>query len=144
MEIRPGFERAKRGLAIAEAAIEEGRRNSNPFGRLVTQADLAGQKERTAVRSLTPEEELHDRQAIRSHTRHAREHATSLLQHLKSDLEPTLLNLNRFVSGGGSRRELADVYESFANAAGTARDLQKLLRKSMDDLREHDRGVREG
>lgn len=143
LELRPDFERAKKSLAIAENAISGERISDNPFGRLVTEADMASQKAAATFRELTLEERAEDRRLIRGHTSVARERATELSEHLKSKLEPALLALSRAMQSAGSgNTDLAKRYEQMQTALSEAADIEEQLVESMALLREHDQQIR--
>lgn len=142
LELRPGFERARKSLAIAENAVSAARKGTNPFGRLVSEDDLASQKTAATFRELTEEERHEDRQLIRGHSGAARETVKELSELLRSQLEPALLGLSRSVSGAG-HTNMAEQYDSLRSAIDKAKDLEKQLETSMAQLRAHDKQIRE-
>lgn len=142
LELRPNFERAKKGLAIAENAVAAGQQNQSPFGRLVSKEDLAGQKMEVQYRELTDEERYEDRQFIRSRTSVVREHTRELLDFLKEELEPAILQLGRVVSGADSGKNLSDVFEHFQAATAKAESMHVQIHGEMERLREHDEKIR--
>lgn len=143
LEIKPDFDRAQRGLAIAENAISDGRKNDNPFGRLVSKEDLAAQKGTENFKELSDRERYEDRHLIRSLTGGVREQAHELADHYKNQLEPVLLSLSRSVSGAGSGKELAGAFEKFLDAVKAAGAIHSQMREGMSSLREHEQELRE-
>lgn len=143
LELRPNFERAERSLAIAENAISGDRIADNPFGRLVSKADMASQKEVVSFRELTQEERAEDRRLIRGHTGVAREQATALTDVLKSKLEPALLGLSRAMQTTGTGNgDLTKHYEHLQLAMDEAATVECQLLESMELLRKHDLEIR--
>lgn len=144
LEIRPDFARAKRGLALAENAIEESKKDTSPFGRLVTQEDLAAQKQRSVLRELTPEEREEDRRLVRVHTSAVRTSAQELAVLLREKLEPAILGLNRAVSNADTSRDLSRPFELFRDTLEAAKKVRTQLRAGVTELREHDQEMRSG
>ncbi len=143
LELRPGFKRAEKSLAIAENAVSTSKQSTSPFGRLVSQDDLASQKSAATFRQLSAEEQHEDRQFIRGHTSAARDTAKGLSELLRSKLEPALLGLSRAVSGHGpGQTELATQYEALRAAITEATELESQLGNEMDQLRVHDKQIR--
>ena len=144
LELRPDFPRAKKGLAIAENAAGENIQKNNPFGRLVSKEDMAGQKnaQLQVSRELTDEERYEDRQYIRGQTGTVRENTRELITFLRDKLEPSLLQLGRVVCGSDSRKDLAGLFDEFQQNYGTAKTLQAEIHREMAELKKHDTEIR--
>lgn len=100
LRVNPKFDRAKRGLALAEKLLAGGNAEmANPFGRLVDTSKLV---ERDAVvvqgPKLTDDERFADRQFIQLSAGESLDQAELLLKHLSERIEPCLLSLTRLLA----------------------------------------------
>ncbi len=142
LELRPDFPRAKKGLAIAENAAGEQIQKDNPFGRLVSKEDLAGQKTDEAFRELSDEERYEDRQYIRGQTGTVRENTRKLITFLREKLEPSILQLGRVVCSSDTGKDLAGLFDEFQQNYTTAKALQAEIHREMAELKKHDTEIR--
>ncbi|MFK7821760.1 MAG: tetratricopeptide repeat protein [Planctomycetaceae bacterium] len=143
LELRPDFERARKGMAIAENAGDAGKKDANPFGRLVSKEDLAKQRHEESFRDLSDAERHEDRQIIRNHTAAMRSNAEQLADFLRNQLEPTLLQLGRTVAEGNAGKDLTATLERFQSGYEQAMTLHEEVHAETDLLREHDKQIRQ-
>ena len=100
LSVNPDFDRAKRGLALAQEMLNGGNAEmANPFGRLVNTDEL-DKKNATAasVRKLTAEERFADRQLIQLAAAESSNLAAHMLTHLKEHVEPSLMTLAKLIA----------------------------------------------
>ncbi|GAB4138221.1 MAG: hypothetical protein Tsb009_06200 [Planctomycetaceae bacterium] len=142
--IQPGFEKARRGLQIAQETLQAERDARNPFGRLVENADAkTQQKIKTSIRTMSEDERIQDRARVAELVTAAQKAASDLLDHFQSTLEPSLLKLNRAVSQGeGAGYSLVEAQEAFSVAMQDNIARRQLLKKTMQEFDEHVRSVR--
>lgn len=139
LEIQPSFKRAERGLESVREAMEAKKESMNPFGRLVNTADAHNQqKKTTSIRNLTDEERIEDRETVAAMAIGISDAATELLVQFQKTLEPCLLRLNREVAQGKKGSfNIIDAHEDFSAGAKENSALRHLLKKRMQDLKNH-------
>jgi len=139
LELRPGFERAERGLILAEQAREKAQQEISPFGRLVSEEQLAVAVVTTATREMSDDERLEDRHALRQLTVEISASSAHLLECLRKELEPSLLALTRAAAqGDDSPTLLADSLPAFQAALLNYLDRRTTMKRHLDQLRAHE------
>jgi tetratricopeptide (TPR) repeat protein len=140
--IRPGFDRAQRGLENAERIANEAKQAISPFGRLVDTEAAARGKSTGFQRKLSDEERAHDRHAVAQLCPELDLSAHNLNQHLKAELERTLLNLSRAIAQGlDGRAALLDAADEFRAAFQRCQELRRSLKRKTLELRAHEEVV---
>ena len=139
LEINPNFERAKRGLVQAENAALEARNAISPFGRLVDEKNVGARAVPQAERPLTESERRQDRQSVQALCNDISNAAGAWLQHLKQELEPRLLALNRLAAQNSDPSlSLARARTEFGAAAEKSAELRRQLKRKLLELRAHE------
>ncbi len=114
--LRPGFERAMRGLQHTQQILDEEKRKTGPFGRLVESSAKSSNVDDAliAMQNLTDEDRLLQRKQIQHVADVAESTARSLASRLHSELEKAVLSLNRAVTqSAGSPFVIQDALEEF-------------------------------
>jgi tetratricopeptide (TPR) repeat protein len=143
LDFRPGFVRAERGLIQAEKARERAKKAISPFGRLVSEEQLAAAAIATAsTRKMSDQERLDDRHAVRQLSVDITADSAQLLNCLRKELEPSLMALARAVAqGDDSPTLLGNCLPAFQSALLNYRDLRTTLKRKLDQLRSHEKFV---
>jgi tetratricopeptide (TPR) repeat protein len=139
LEINPDFERAKRGMVQAENAALTARGAISPFGRLVDEKAYGAKTATQADRPLTEQERQEDRQRVQLLCLEIEAAASLWLQHLKGELEPALLALNRIVAQKSDPSlSMARALTAFRAANEKSSDLRRQLKRKLLELRAHE------
>jgi cytochrome c-type biogenesis protein CcmH/NrfG len=140
IDFRPGFDRAERGLIQAEMARERAKDAISPFGRLVSEEQLAAAAiEKVPIREMSDQERLDDRHAVRQLSVDITADSALLLKCLQKELEPSLMALTRAAAqGDDSPTLLGNCLPDFQSALLNYRDLRTTLKRKMDQLRSHE------
>jgi tetratricopeptide (TPR) repeat protein len=140
LEIDPDFEKAKRGLAEAEAAAMAGKKAISPFGRLVSDQDLAAASAATVpARNLSEPERIADRQALRDIHSSLKSEMQGLYQLVQDELDPAVKMAVRALQ---ENSELFSAQETLKHAADEFRTSRKRVESVIKDLREHEAEMR--
>jgi tetratricopeptide (TPR) repeat protein len=117
--VNPGFDRAKRGLALAQEMLNGGNaETANPFGRLVNTDELDKRNAASAqVRKLTEEERFADRQLIQLAAAESSNLAAQMLKHLREHVEPSLKVVSRLIAqDSGQQRGMYEARQEYHQA----------------------------
>lgn len=142
LELRPDFERAKHGLERAQLAAAEAKQAVSPFGRLVRIEETAPKVEDIPLRILTPQDRFEDRLAVHGRAKALERAASVVLNQLRDELEPALLELAHAFMQSDGRYDFNDEFMAFQRAFGTFRQVVRLLDAASESLREHERQIR--
>ena len=119
LTVNPGFDRAKRGLALAQEMLNGGNaETANPFGRLVNTDELDKRNAASAqVRKLTEEERFADRQLIQLAAAESSNLAAQMLKHLREHVEPSLKVVSRLIAqDSGQQRGMYEARQEYHQA----------------------------
>lgn len=119
LRVNPDFDRAKRGLALAEEMLAGGNAElANPFGRLVDTSKLAERNANVAAGiQLTEEERFADRQLIQMAAAESGNLADQILKHLKHHVEPSLKTVARLIArDSGQQRGMYEARQEYHEA----------------------------
>ena len=142
LELKPGFERAKRGLERPQSAAAEANQTLRPFGRLVPVGETPTDPEHAPMRALTPQERFEDRAAVYSHAKELERAAAVALNQCRDQLEPSLLQLTHAFSQGGDRYDFSDELAAFQHARHGFEQVMRLLSERSESLRRHQQLMR--
>ena len=123
--VKPGYERARRGLDHVRGIMDKNKREASPFGRLVDVDKLVAKDAKIeAGRVLSDDERFEDRQLIQLATAEAGTLAANLRVHLRDHVEPALLTLSRILAQNpDSRHGLYEAYSAYHEAKRFAMEL---------------------
>jgi len=139
LEIDPDFERAKRGLEIAQQAIQQAKSAISPFGRLVDQNSLGPKSVAKVERQLNDTERMKDRQRTYRLVTEIKSQAKAFLQQLTAEFEPQLTELSRAAADGQTApAALNKAIGSYQAALKQSADLRRALKQSLLELRAHE------
>ena len=140
LKVKPGFNRAKRGLEHVRQLMEKNKREASPFGRLVDEEKLEVKGQAVAVgRTLSEDERFEDRQLIQLATAEAGNLATSLCSHLRQHLEPAVLNISRVMAQDpNNRRGLHEAFNQYHEAVRFANQIFDSWQAEHHRLKEHE------
>ena len=119
LRVNPDFDRAKRGLALAEEMLSGGNAEmSNPFGRLVNTEELDKRNAAaTHVRKLSEEERFADRQFIQLAAAESGNLTAQMLKHLREHVEPTLMTVAKMIAQDpGQQRGMYEARQEYHEA----------------------------
>lgn len=140
LELDPNFEKAKKGLVEAEEAVAAGKKAISPFGRLVSDEDLAIASAATApARNLTEPERIADRQAVRDINASLRMEAQEFFRLLQTDLDSAVKFTVRSLQEGS---ELFTAQESLKLAAEEFHTARRRVESVIKELRDHEATMR--
>lgn len=142
LKSHPDSKRAQAALLNAREAKEVNRDSVNPFGRLVDM-DNMGLKDNVVMnRELSPEEQLHDRQMIRSLSRDLFVETENCLEKIRSEVEPALLSISRTLAEGGvSPTNVSSSIEKLQAAISALNQQRKDMRDKVIHIRAHEEVV---
>lgn len=138
LAIDPGFQKAQRGMAEAEARMQETRSSSSPFGRLVDAAAPRHEPAAGPLRQLSDAERRQDRQFLATVCERIESAAVECRDDLKRGLDPGLLALTRTVTSDPNKIQLQQVHERFQEALKETVAARRELRERMQQLRQHE------
>lgn len=140
LELDPTFEKAKRGLAEAEQAANAGKKAISPFGRLVSDEDLAIASANAApMRNLTEPERIADRQAVRDINASLRLEMQELNRQLQEELDTSVKFAVRALLEGV---ELFTAQESLKHAATEFQTARRRVASVIKQLHDHEATMR--
>ena len=139
LEIRPDFDKARVGLEKAEEAVQRAKAESNPFGKLVDTGAIAPKAVPTLTRELTEAERQFDRQHVRQLALDFKALVEEYVGHLKTKLEPALLQLQK-TSAAGDLKAMGFVGAAtdFQEAFQHWRSLRQQVKRKAQELRAHE------
>ena len=123
LQLRPGFQRAENGLQQTRQAVEDQRRNSSPFGRLVPAATVFREETPPTQPTARLTKELRD--SIYQAAADAGSTARLLAAKLKSECEQELLAMSRTVTRNAEQSLL--IQDSQADFRETLRTIVPLF-----------------
>lgn len=138
LELRPNFEKARVGLEKCQTLIADAKRAKNPFGRLVSEAASDPAAAPASARTLTAEEREHDRQRLMQLAGELGAAAQQLLDLLKDDLEPALVELNKTTTQPSPRAAMVENHQIFHNACKQYAPLATRVRELITEIRAHE------
>jgi tetratricopeptide (TPR) repeat protein len=139
IEIQPDLEKAHIGLHKAEAASNQSKKISNPFGRLVNSQTQQVNSAVTMTRELTDAERYDDRQEVKHLADEIERLSKESLELLKTTLEPAILELQRTMAEGSKAQvPLVDVAEIYQAAANQWVEHRKVVKRKVLELRAHE------
>ncbi len=139
IECQPELEKAHIGLQKAEAASNQAKNISNPFGRLVNSQTQQVNAAVTVARELTDAERYDDRQEVKHLADDIERLSKENLEFLKKTLEPAILELQRTMAEGSKAHvPLVDVAEAFQTAADQWVEQRKSVKRKVLELRAHE------
>jgi tetratricopeptide (TPR) repeat protein len=140
LELDPNFEKAKRGLSEAEQSAAAGKKAISPFGRLVSDNDMAIASVATVpARKLSEPERIADRQAVRDINASLRVEAQSFFKELSEQLDPAIKFAVRSLLEGS---EMFTAQESLKHATEEFRTARRRVESVVKQLREHEATMR--
>lgn len=141
LEIRPDFERARRGLEKSRAIAEEKKKAVNPFGRLVNMEELSTRAE-VKHRKLTPQQQYEDRTEVHRMVKECEQAALAMLSMLRDRIGPMISRINQTFLQADDSRLLMREYRSFENDFKIFDQVNDELRKRSESLRQHEAQMR--
>ena len=139
LEVRPGFQRAQSALMRAQAASDEAKKNSNPFGRLVDTDKYRTTHSNQSLRKLSEAEQVEDRLRVYRLSKEIRTEANALVAQLKESLIPILLTMNRDVSEVNFNPwNLEEHFHKYQEAIESYNTQKKALHRKVLELRAHE------
>ena len=119
LRVNPNFDRAKRGLALAEEMLAGGNaEQASPFGRLVDTSKLV-ERNVVAVQGpeLSEEERFADRQLIQLAAAESGNLAAQILKHLKQHVEPSMSAVAKLIAKDpGQQRGMYEARQEYHEA----------------------------
>lgn len=141
VQLRPDFERAIRALSLTEEQIQANKVAANPFGRLVTDEQLAQSTvlNEENFKDLNDEEREIDRSSIARLCRHFRGDVRRILDCLKGELEPLVRQLGRdLTQQGGDLRSTGETFQRYRDAVRRFVPTVDQIRGTGVQLRDHE------
>ena len=139
LEVRPGFGSAQRGLKRVQELKRQSQNEISPFGRLVDTESLADKDAVVRARSLTDEERFNDRQFLQLTAEEVGELAQKLHGHLKSEIEPSILTLNRIISQNPDHQQaLFEAREKYHRACRQSNRIFDAIQVEFQKFRHHE------
>lgn len=139
LELDPENKHAQRGMAKTQDAQSTSRNSISPFGRLVTENQLAENQKGRSVRELSDSERLEDRQAAYDLASDIKSLSEDFLKIAKESLGANLIDLNRTVmQSEEAPTELYSSVQRFKSALGQFNDFKEVLEQKSNALRQHD------
>ncbi|MDA1012974.1 MAG: tetratricopeptide repeat protein [Planctomycetota bacterium] len=140
--IDPSFERAKRGLLKAETKGASVQAAAAPFGRLVDTKKLDAQTTETLKR-LTDTDRFDDRRTVARITKLMMNSSKNLIDHVRNELEPLLLKVNRTVAQSpGDVIRIRDCRDDFRDAVDKLATIRQQLKELGKELTDHEKTLR--
>lgn len=141
LEIKPDFERARRGLEKSRAIAEEKKKAVNPFGRLVNMEEL-GKRSEVKHRKLTPQQQYEDRTEVHRISKECEQAALAMLHTLRDRIGPMMTRIHQTFLQGEDSRLLMREYRAFESDFKAFEQINEELRKRTDMLRQHETEMR--
>ncbi|MGZ0168868.1 MAG: tetratricopeptide repeat protein [Planctomycetales bacterium] len=119
LTVNPDFDRAKRGLALAQQMLDGGNAEmANPFGRLVNTDELDKRNAASAqTLKLTEEERFADRQLVQLAAAESGNLAAQMLKHLREHVEPSLMSVAKLIAqDSGQQRGMYEARQEYHQA----------------------------
>jgi Flp pilus assembly protein TadD len=140
LQAKPDFVSAQRGLNHAQAQQTHNKEIANPFGRLVDEDKLEKKGAvAKAVRQLTEEQRFGDRQLLQLTAAESADLAEQLNVHLRSKLEPALLEIGRVMAQDIDHQQaMHDLREEYHSAVSKAEKIYASLKKEFATLKDHE------
>jgi tetratricopeptide (TPR) repeat protein len=141
LRVNPNFDRAQRGLALAEEMLAGGNAElANPFGRLVNTEELDKRNAVAAnVRELSEEERFADRQLIQLATAESGNLAAHMLKHLREHVEPSLMAVAKLIAKDpGQQRGMYEARLEYHEAVKFLNELFGNWQVEFYKLRQHE------
>jgi hypothetical protein len=142
LELKPDFERARRGLEKAQNTAAVAKQSASPFGRLVRAEDAKAVKDDAPTRTLTPQERFEDRLNVHGCAKDMERAAAAALNQLRDELEPALRSLAHEFMQNDGRYTSMDEFGVFQRAFHSFRAALSKMEHSSDVLRAHERMIR--
>lgn len=142
VDINPESKRARHGLRQSRDAASSAKHSISPFGRLVDVNDLGPKSDVRLNRTLTQEEQIHDRHTVRSLATDVYSAAQTSLKQITEHLAESVLAVNRALAEGTSApATVLGAYERFRDATQECFDLRRQLRRKIMEMRAHEEMV---
>jgi len=143
LELDPDNQHAMRSIARTDEASSQSKNSISPFGRLVTENQLAANKKLSEVRELTEEERIADRQAVFDLGNDLHRLASDFLKISKENMGIKLTTLTRAVlQAQEGSNELFTSTQQFNRAYDQFQEFKTILHAKSDLLRKHDETMR--
>jgi len=135
----PDSKEASDALREARKEKEDKRDAVNPFGRLVDMDNMGVKGHVTMNRELSEDEQLHDRQMIRSLARDVFVETEKCIQGIKEEVEPALLSISRTLAeSGDSPTNLVASIDKLQTAITSINKKRKEMRSKIMLIRGHE------
>jgi tetratricopeptide (TPR) repeat protein len=142
LELKPDFDRARRGLEKAQNAVNQAKQSASPFGRLVRVEQTRTTSEESPTRALSPQERFEDRLAVHGRSKDIERMAAALLNQLRDELEPALRSLSHEFMQNDGRYTFVDEFGVFQRAFLSFKHSVTKLEHTSELLRAHERFIR--
>jgi tetratricopeptide (TPR) repeat protein len=142
LELKPDFERARRGLEKAQNSVAAAKQSASPFGRLVRIDENKVAQEDAPTRALSPQERFEDRLNVHGCSKDLERIAAAALNQIRDELEPALRSLAHEFMQNDGRYSFVDEFGLFQRAFTAFQHSVKKLEHSSDVLRAHERMIR--
>ncbi|MBD3676685.1 MAG: tetratricopeptide repeat protein [Planctomycetaceae bacterium] len=139
LKSHPDSKRAQAALRDAREGKEETRDSVNPFGRLVDMDNMGLKSNVVMNRELSKDEQLHDRQMVRSLSRDLMNETEHCLEKVRGEVEPALLSISRTLAEGGiSPGNVLNSIEKLQSAIIALNEQRKKMRNKVVLIRAHE------
>ncbi|MEZ6044999.1 MAG: tetratricopeptide repeat protein [Planctomycetaceae bacterium] len=143
LDIRPDYPRALKAIEEAKGASQTAKSAFSPFGRLVTEEQLAANQQESTTRDLDETERIKDRQTVFDITRDLEGLTTDFVKLIQARLEEKVTQLHKAVlHEGEAPTELYSAQRQFKDAFDQFREMQSVLKAKTDELREHENSMK--
>ncbi|MAT14772.1 MAG: hypothetical protein CMJ46_05815 [Planctomyces sp.] len=143
LEIKPEYSRALLALEEARAAADKAKNAFSPFGRLVTDDQLAENQAESSTRDLDVTERIEDRQTVFDLSRDLESIATDFIRLMQGGFEEKVSNLHRAVlQENEAPTGLFSAHRQFKDKLKQFREMHAILRAKTDQLREHESSLK--
>ncbi|SFH60237.1 tetratricopeptide repeat protein [Planctomicrobium piriforme] len=140
LQLRPDSTRARTGATEARNRIDAGKKAISPFGRLVDLKEVekkAAQVEAT-TRTLTAEERFQERCEVHHLAKDNEQSSVLLLNHLKQEMGPILLSLNRLVTEKQNPALWSTSFDGFQASFRKFQAFADMAARKLDELQRHE------
>jgi len=142
LKFHPDSKRAQSALRDAREEKEVNRDSVNPFGRLVDMNNMGLKGNVVMNRELSQEEQLQDRQMVRSLSRDLLVETETCLEKFRGEVEPALLSISRTLAeGGASPANVLASIDKLQNAISALNEQRKQMRNKVVQIRAHEEVV---
>lgn len=144
LEVKPDFGKAQRLLRRAQDAAQQSKSAISPFGRLVDMDEVEKNAHKLGRKfELSPQHRFEDRDVVHRLSKEAELSASELLQRIKDELAPAILDMSRLATEERHGRVWAAELEKLEVAARRYHLQLEQLNELTQALRKHDERIQE-